>query len=268
MPVRRGRPGRATRPAAGSRRPNRSTSLLERGRPRFHDLPRDEIRVDDHRAAPDEQLGDRRFPRPDPAGQPHHQHAAEPSDAAPQPASGVTTRLDAARRVRATAKRPNARGVAGRLVGSATHFPRTEEEAVHPFDETAQRHWSATARTVALQPADAESGRPASIRHRAAGERDDLLACGVLRERVRSPRRTNSAPCRQCSPAGSERSRRTRPPRSSVAAPAPWTGTARDHNIARTTAAMSGACAMHRSGLVRSRRRHRWSTGFRVRLRS
>ena len=36
--------------------PNRSTSLLERGRARFHDLPRDEIRVDDHRAARDEQL--------------------------------------------------------------------------------------------------------------------------------------------------------------------------------------------------------------------
>ena len=55
--------------------PNRSTSFVERRRPRLDHLPRDESastttapRVRQHR-------GNRRLPRPDPARQPHHQHA-------------------------------------------------------------------------------------------------------------------------------------------------------------------------------------------------
>ena len=48
--------------------------LRERRRARLHHLPGDQVGVDHDRAALRQHLGDGRLPRPDPAGQPHHQH--------------------------------------------------------------------------------------------------------------------------------------------------------------------------------------------------
>ena len=95
-PLGEARPGRATRPAAGSRRPNRSTSCASAGVPGSTTCRA--MRSASTTTAPRSvsNCGDGRLPRPDPAGQPHHQHAAEPSDAAPQPASGASARLEPA----------------------------------------------------------------------------------------------------------------------------------------------------------------------------
>ena len=256
--ARRARPGRATRRPRGSRGRTARRASPSAGVP--GSTTSRAIASASTTTAPRAMsiCGDRRLPRPDPARQPHHQHAAESSDAAPQPASGLrpaSTPLAAAFGhivvVWSSPVSVQTRGCHRPSRRFAGHFPSFEEGSRAPVRQAPQRPGAWTARAVDSGSSHDSLDSPARSSARARA-RSELSPVGCLR--TRQSRTTFEQRALPAVFAGGSRSVRVARDRgAAVVTPAPGPALLEITTSLERRPSVRGA-RMHRSGLRRSQR--------------